>query len=176
MPEIRTSRRDEFDAVLALVGEAFTEEPAVVDLVRELAADASFLPQLSLVAEDAGELVGYVLFTRAHVGGPLDAPAIACLAPLAVRPSRQGAGVGSALVREGLERARAAGERAVVVLGDPDYYGRFGFGPAFAHGLTPPHPVEMPEAWMVLELQGDALAGAGGAVHFGDPLMDAKYW
>ena len=89
---------------------------------------------LSLVAVEAGDVVGHVLFSR------LRAPASAlALAPLAVRADRQRRGIGARLVEAGLDRAREEGWRAVVVLGDPAYYRRFGFRPEAMQGMASPY-------------------------------------
>lgn len=174
--QIRPTSPDELDAVLELLAEAFVDEPDVVDLVRDLAADESFIAELSVGAFDDDAIVGHVLFTRAFIETPDgDAPALS-LAPLGVVPSEQNRGVGSALVRAGLDACRARGERVVLVLGHPRYYPRFGFVPAIPLGIVPPHPVDIAEAWMVLELEPGALAGIEGAVRFGAPLQDPRYW
>lgn len=174
---VRPHSPAELPEVLGLVGAAFVEEPAVVELVRDLASDTCFLPALSLVAEDAGELVGYVLLTRAEIGEePTPGLPLLILAPLAVLPDRQRQGVGTRLVDEALSRARRLGEAAVLVLGDPAYYGRFGFKPASPLGIEPPHSVEYADAWMVLELAPGVLAGHTGVAKLGAPLDDPKYW
>jgi putative acetyltransferase len=100
------------------------------DLVERVVADGEQL--LELVAEKDGRIVGHVLFSRLLVdpdGQPFDAVS---LAPLAVDPDYQGQGVGSALVRRGHEILKERGERLAVVVGDPDYYGRFGYARAGA--------------------------------------------
>lgn len=137
------------------------------DLVEALRRSDAWLPDLSLVALDRHELVGYVLFTRARVDG---LPALG-LAPVAVEPSRQRQGVGDALVRAGLEVARAGGERVVVVIGHPSYYPRFGFVPAVPRGLTSVFaPGEHADAFMVLELTPGALTGVSGPVAYAAPF------
>jgi putative acetyltransferase len=84
---------------------------------------------------------------------------------MAVLPAQQGRGIGSALVRTGLERCRALGFRIVVVLGHPRYYPRFGFQPADAFGLSCEYD-SPPEAFMALEIEAGALTGLKGTVRY----------
>ena len=176
--EVRAQRADELGAVLALVADAFVEEPEVVGLVRDLEADPGFEPALSIVAERDGALVGHVLLTPAELEGEQGAaPArLLSLAPLGVAAAHQGRGVGSRLVKAALRAAAQREVAAVVVLGDPAYYARFGFVPALPLGILPPHPVAMEEAWMIIETVPGALAGHAGTVRFLAPLADPKYW
>ena len=95
-------------------------EAAIVDGLRNARALA-----ISLVAVDGGELVGHVVFSPVTIGG-VDLGWFG-LGPVAVRPNRQGSGIGQALVRAGLARLIALGAKGSVVLGEPEYYGRFGF-------------------------------------------------
>ena len=87
------------------------------------------------------------------------------LAPMAVAPARQRGGIGSALVRAGLERCREMGAAAVVVLGHPDFYPRFGFLPAARLGLSCEYDVPA-EAFMAMELEPNGLRGAAGIVSY----------
>lgn len=128
---IRRETPADVDAIRSVTEAAFgpryapdpAPEPGLVDQLR---ADAGWLPALSLVAEVEGEIVGHVVCTRGHVGGT---PALG-LGPLSVRPDRQRAGVGSALMHAVLGAADALGEPLVALLGDPALYRRFGFRPA----------------------------------------------
>ncbi|MEU2159743.1 bifunctional class I SAM-dependent methyltransferase/N-acetyltransferase [Streptomyces sp. NPDC019208] len=144
-------------AVHAVNAAAFpTEDEA--DLVDALRRDPSaWLPGLSWVAEAPdGSVAAYALLTRCLVGGE---PALA-LAPCATAPEHQGQGAGSAVIRAALDAARVRGERLVVVLGHPEYYPRFGFGPASRLGIRP--GFEVPdEAMMAMVLDGSPEAPQG---------------
>ena len=121
-------------------------------------------PQVSLVATDpSDQAIGYILFTPVEIRGGSDGESAMGLAPMAVLPERQRAGIGTALVEEGLAACAALGARVVVVLGHPDYYPRFGFLPADDFGLYYARPGPNP-AFMVCELQRGALHGRSGEV------------
>jgi putative acetyltransferase len=119
---------------------------------------------LSLVAASDQRVVGHILFTPVTIDPPA-ARRIAGLAPMAVRPEHQRSGIGSQLIRAGLEECRRSGYSAVVVLGHPEYYPRFGFLPAHTFGLTCEFP-SPPEAFMALELEPGTLGGIRGLVRY----------
>lgn len=113
---------------------------------------------LSLVAAtDDGRVVGTLRFWHVAAG---ETPAL-MLGPLAVEADAREGGIGGALVREGLARAKALGHRAVILVGDAPYYARFGFEAGVVEGLAMPGPVER-ERFLGLELEAGALAGASG--------------
>ena len=183
MTELRATRDTDLDDVCRVHRAAFGDEAEDIEaLVRDLLCDDACEPRLSLAAfeqEPAGaELVGHVLFTPARIEGAANAPNARILAPLAVSPRRQQAGLGSALVREGLRRLRAAGVELVFVYGDPRYYGRFGFRPASVHGLPAPNPIptEHADAWMVLALGDGVLGEVTGRVRCVSPLERPEHW
>ena len=105
-----------------------------------------------LVAEDDGEIIGHVLFSRMTAD---PAKAVAALGPLSAAPARQNQGIGSALAQSGIEACRAAGMDAVVVLGHPPYYPRFGFSREAAAKLNSPY-AHLP-AFMAMTLTPGAL-------------------
>jgi putative acetyltransferase len=120
-------------AVIREITVAAFARPAEARLVDELRESEVWLPALSMVAVES-EVIGHVLCTRGDVGG---APVLA-LGPLTVRPDRQRAGVGSALMHAVLGAGDALGEPLVALLGDPRYYGRFGFRLSGEYEITPP--------------------------------------
>lgn len=139
-------------------------EAILVDALRD-EGDALF----ALVAEAEGEIVGHILFSRLPIAmANGDEVVAAALAPLAVMPAWQRRGIGSALAREGLVRCRELGLPAVVVLGDPAYYTRFGFRPELARGLA--SPWSGPHL-MALELTPGGLAGGRGVPRYADAFL-----
>jgi putative acetyltransferase len=148
------------------------DEPAVRDVIldamRNVEADmvdqvrAHGKAVLSLVAVVDGDVVGHILFSPASFdAGTPELPSLG-LAPLAVKTAHQNRGIGSALVREGLEEARRRGYGSVLVLGHPTYYPRFGFRPCSDFGLHWASTLRHPEAFMAIELQPGALDGLAG--------------
>ncbi len=146
--DIRESRSTDLSLIEAIYPEAFPDEE-LRPLVRSLLRDGTAV--LSLVACVDGRVVGHVIFTPCGLENRTDA--VALLGPLAVLPSHHKQGVGSALVRAGHERLANAGVTAIYVLGDPAYYGRFGY--AAEDKVTPPYPLpaEWEGAWQALSLK-----------------------
>ena len=126
-----------------------------------------------MVAEEKGRLLGQVVFSRIAVeSGDSEIPVLA-LAPLAVLPAFQRLGIGSALVSAGLARSRELGHTRVVVLGEPVYYGRFGFVTASRFGLKCPFPAPE-EDFMAIELEPGAFAQVSGVVRYGHEFEDLE--
>jgi len=163
---IRDEDPGDLAAVRAVELAAFGQ-PGEADLVDALRGEPGVI---SLVAEVAGEVVGHLLLSPVRVEGETTSQALA-LGPMAVLPGHQGQGVGSALVDASLARARASGAPAVIVLGHPDYYPRFGFEPAEPHGLSCKWPVP-PGVYRVCELQQGWLEAQGGGVVRYHPAFD----
>lgn len=136
---------------------------AEADLVRALRSSAQ--PQLSLVAELGSEIVGHVFFSPVSIELGAQASPLAGLAPLAVASAAQGQGAGSALVRAGLEASLALGWQAVFLLGNPAYYGRFGFVLASPLGFHYENEA-FDTAFQVIELVRGTLAGRRGWVRY----------
>jgi len=153
-----TSSIDERAAIRA-VNEAAFEGAYEADLVDQLRGSEYAL--ISLVAELEERIVGYILFSRMWINTSSGRLSAVALAPVAVLPGHQHKGIGSLLIRRGLELLRGRGEEIVIVVGHPDYYPRFGFSSAKAKSLESPFPRE---AFMALELRLGVLDGIEGLV------------
>jgi putative acetyltransferase len=161
---VRAEQPRDRERVQAIQEAAFErpDEARLVDALRGAVA-----PLVSLVAEVDGRVLGHVLFSPVTIAGAPDAPACCGLGPVGVDPAVQGQGLGGALIREGLGRAREAGFAVCFVLGNPKYYGRFGFQPAAPRGFHY-HSEAYDLAFQVQELVPGALAGVSGYVRYAD--------
>jgi len=169
---IRAEEPADFAAIAEVNRLAFCGEGEAA-LVAKLRDWPGFIPELALVAVKGGKIVGHILISPVEIapeGGAARAVPVLSLAPMAVLPELQNRGIGSALVRRGLDEARRLGHRIVVVVGHPHYYPRFGFEPARPRGLEAPFPVP-DEAFLVLELVPGALRGVRGTVVY-PPAFD----
>ncbi|WP_295559227.1 N-acetyltransferase [uncultured Hyphomicrobium sp.] len=138
--------------------------PVEADLVERLRRDGDVAMALAAFENDA--LVGHVVFS------PMAAPFKALgLGPVAVTPKRQRSGIGSQLIRQGLATATDAGWDAIFVLGDPAYYGRFGFRADTAAGFECPYAGPY---LMALALSGNELPGRGGSVAYAPAFRDLE--
>lgn len=126
-------------------------------------ASDGYVPELSLVADDDGAVVGHVLTSRVGLDG--STRRLLQLGPIGVVPGHQGRGIGSALVRATLDAARRLGEPLVLLEGDPAYYGRFGFVRADELGLLPPPQTPYEWAFQVAVLDPDAELPQGRVVY-----------
>ena len=167
---IRVSEPTDVPLIEGLYPDAFPDED-LLPVVKELLQQSDGV--LSLVAIAGTNLVGNVIFTRCNIAGIPEEAFL--MAPLAVASSRQRQGIGSALVRAGLERLRRTGTNLVFVLGDPNYYGRFGFLPDVS--VAPPYalPQEWQDAWQSLTL-GEDTSPVRGQLLVPDPWRRPELW
>lgn len=152
--DIRPERADDKAVIRALTTQAFAGAPhsagTEAGIVDRLRADEALT--LSLVADDAGVIVGHVAFSPVSIG---DVDGWFGLGPVSVAPARQGQGIGAALIVEGLARLREHGANGCVLLGDPAYYARFGF----AHDPAIIYPGPPPEYFQALAFGDRRVAG-----------------
>lgn len=160
---IRPETPADHQAVRDVTAAAFggEDEVRLVDLIRR---SPHFVPELSLVAEHDGQVIGHVLFSHVMLAGDVDTEVLS-LAPLTVHPDHQNQGVGSALVHAGFAAVRQAGEDIVVLEGHPGYYPRFGFEPAVPLGIEKPDPRVPDEAFMVMFVNELARGTTGKLVY-----------
>ncbi len=154
---IRPAASADHPAIRAVVSAAFAtlaqSNGKEADIVEGVRGEGRVL--VELVAQDADEIVGHVLFSRMTCDLPM---LVAALGPVAAAPHRQSHGVGSALIRTGLEACQALGVQVVIVLGHPDYYPRFGFSADATAQIDSPYAGS--PAFMALALEAGALDAA----------------
>lgn len=146
---IRCENPLDYQAIAEVNIQAFEQENEA-HLVEQIRHSDRYIPELSLVAELDGAVVGHILFSYIDLVGE-ETLQVLGLAPLAVRPKLQRQGIGSALVRAGKLWADAMGEAIVIVLGHPQFYCRFGFKPSVCYGIESPFPVPE-DAFMIEQL------------------------
>ena len=161
--KIRPEIESDYQKIYKLHHLAFgqEDESKIVDKIR---LGENYIPELSLIMEIDNQIIGHILFSKIKIKGLKKFETLA-LAPMAVLPIFQRKGIGSQLVRAGLEIAKALGFDSIIVLGHKDYYPQFGFQPASHWNIK--CPFEVPdEVFMAIELQPDALVDKTGMVEY----------
>ncbi len=167
--KIRPEKSSEFPIIYDFVKLAFQtakvangNESNYVDKLRK---GNNYLPELALVAEEGGEIIGHIMLTKAFVTCEDSKFESLLLAPLSVALGHRNCGIGSKLVLSSFDLAKKLGYSAVFVVGDPDYYCRFGFMSSANFGIV--HVPEIPSQYvMVCELVTGVLVGFSGTVTF----------
>ena len=167
---IRETNDADLNDILYVEREAFNSNKEA-DLTKDMLADPSSKPLLSLMAYVEDQPVGHILFTKAYLSNSPNIT-VSFLAPLAVVPKFQKQGIGSALIRKGLELLSKSSVDLVFVVGHPDYYPRHGFTPAGKLGFDAfcPIPEKDANAWMVKELRPNIIGAVSGKVICCDAL------
>jgi putative acetyltransferase len=133
-------------------------------LVSAIRGSAEFIPDLSLVAELNGRIVGHLLLSKVKLQHGNDGKTVLALGPMSVVPSQSHRGIGSALIQAAIGRAKDMRYVAIIVAGQPDYYGRFEFQPASIWGLT--SNLRLPaDALTAMELVAGALKNGGQVIY-----------
>lgn len=158
---IRAEKDCDRDTVHAVNMSAF-ETRFEADLVDALRQQAQ--PVVSLVAEENGEVIGHIMFSPVFLSDHPNLKVMG-LAPMAVAPAHQRKGTGSAFVRAGLDQCTKLHFVAVVVLGHPEYYPRFGFSPSSQFDIDSEYDVPE-DVFMAMELQPEGLRGKTGIVRY----------
>lgn len=172
---IRSSSAQELEAIRSLHLNAFGEPegPVIVSLVEAMLIDKSAEPRFSFVVENAGDILGHVIFSTVKIDQHPEIRA-SILCPLGIAGNHQKQGLGTRLIAHGLTALKQQNVEIVFVLGDPAYYSRCGF--SAGHDISPPYELPYPEAWMATELAPGALANISGRVQCAESLMQREYW
>ena len=156
-------------AAINVVNISAFEGEAEAKLVSALRQSKSFIPELSLVADIDGRVVGHILLSRIHLKYSEKEVAMLALAPMAVVPSQSHRGIGSMLVRAAIAKATSMGERAIIVVGHPPFYAKFDFEGVGKWKMQ--HSLSVPtEAVQALELLKGTFKG-GGLINYSHSLL-----
>lgn len=147
------------------------KQPNEGKLVEKLRQTGKFIPELSLVAEYEHEIIGHILFYPILIRSNNETFDSLALVPVSVLPQYQRQGIGSQLVRAGLECAKQLGHTSVIVLGHPDYYPKFGFRPASIRSIKAPFDVP-DDVFLALPLTEGALDKVSGIVEYPQEFDD----
>jgi len=166
---IRQETPQDFAAIYALVKEGFktakVSNGKEQDFVNFLRASGNYIPELALLAEDAAKLIGHIMLTKTSIADGARKHELLLLAPITVALDHRMKGVGARLMAEVFGRAKNLGHRAVILVGDPAFYTKFGFKPAADFGIANTNGI--PNQYVLAcELTPDALRGANGAITF----------
>lgn len=170
---LRLEQPADFHAVEELTRDAFWEfsQPTCEHLIaHKLRQVPAFVPELDYVAESDGKIVGNVMYSKAKiVDGMNSEHVVITFGPLSVLPQCWNQGIGSALMRYTIKKAKLLGYRAIVFYGHPDYYPRFGFERSEIHNITTPDGRNF-DALMTMPLYDGALKGISGRF-YEDPVF-----
>jgi putative acetyltransferase len=157
MVNIRAAESRDRESIRDLHMQAFpqSENKIVARLALELMREESVPDTLSLVAEGGGEVLGHIAFSPLSVDEDKSWLGY-LLGPLAVRPEHQDRGIGTQLVKAGMEQLSRQGVHVVIVYGDPEYYTRFGFEADVAERYLPPYKLQYPFGWLAKVLHEGA--------------------
>lgn len=168
--KIRLERKDDWFKVEKLTRKAFWKEEDFLKkgigcdehyLAHLLRKSNFFVPELDFVVELNSQIIGNIIYTKAYVKNEQKQQEVLCFGPVSILPEFQNKGIGSDLIRYSIEKAKQLDYSAIIIYGHPNYYPRFGFVNAEKFDITTVDSKNFP-AFMVLELQKDALSSVSG--------------
>ncbi len=168
---IRNESKNDYDEIRKINDLAFGQENEG-KMIESLRKTSDYNASLSLVAEIKDKIIGHILFYPIKIKKAEGEYTVLSLAPLAVRPEYQNKGIGSKLVKKGLEIAKETNFDVIIVVGHPKYYPRFGFEPASNWEIK--LPIDAPnDVFLALELKDNALKNCNGKVEFPKEYYEA---
>ncbi|MFT3903669.1 MAG: N-acetyltransferase [Niabella sp.] len=166
---IRQESKEDLKDIFNLIKKAFEHEPLSDHkeqfLVERLRMSENFVPELSLVVETEGKVIGYILLTKIKIKNGKETFTSLALAPVAVLPEYQKRGIGTALIQYAHQQAMTLGFHSVVLLGHENYYPKFGYKKAGDFEIRLPFDVP-DENCMAVELKENALQNVSGVVEY----------
>jgi len=166
---IRREKPEEFSQIYDLVKVAFQTAKVAdgkeQDFVNQLRGSGNYIPELALIAEENGKLIGHIMLTKTCIVSSSTRFETLLLAPVSVVLEYRNRGIGSGLIKESFRLAKAMGYTSVMLVGDPAYYHRFGFKGAFNFGIKSRYNIP-DEYVMACELVPGALSGISGTADF----------
>ena len=167
--KLRQETQADHPAVAKVIEEAFQNiqfsDHKEQFLVEKLRNSNAFVPELSIIAERNGEIVGHILLTKIKIENVKNTFESLAMAPVSVKPKYQNQGIGGMLIRESHRKAKDLGFQSVILLGHADYYPKFGYEPTSKFGIE--LPFEAPdENCMAIELEENSLEGVSGKVSY----------
>ena len=165
---IRRETPEEFSQIYNLVKVAFQTAKVTdgdeQDFVNQLRSNGNYIPELALVAEENGKLIGHIMLTKTYIVNSSNKYETLLLAPISVALEYRNRAVGSNLIKESFKLAKEMGYTSVLLVGDPAYYHKFGFKAAVDFGIK--HKQNIPDEYvMACELVPDALSGISGTTN-----------
>jgi len=174
---IRLAQETDLDSILKVIETAFSDEEnkVIMNLVQELHKETTGPSIKSLVAEVDNQVIGYVSYSPIFLKSDSSISGY-ILAPLAVSLEHQKQGVGSNLIKSGIDLLTKDGVGVLLVYGDPAYYGRFGFKEEVGHVFVPPYPLQFPFGWTGMMLNNYDVPKPPIGFKCVVPLNKAKLW
>lgn len=143
------------------------------NLVNKLIAETPENDLHIFVAADENQLVGAIIFSRMPTKAESE---IFILAPVAVRTTYQGKGVGKSLIQYGVKELKERCAKILVTYGDPNFYSKVGFSPIDEKLISPPHKLSQPEGWLAQSLDGSVIDHSYGKSSCASAWNDPAYW
>ncbi len=159
--DCRLAQETDLVSIQKVIKTAFSyeENKVIMNLAQDLSTETTSLAIKSLVAEVDNQVIGYVTYSPIFLTSAFGISGY-ILAPLAVSPEHQKQGVGSNLIKWGIDMLTKEGAGVLLVYGDPAYYGRFGFREEVGRSFVPPYQLEHPFGWRGMMLNGTAVPDA----------------
>ena len=153
MITIRRAQETDLGSIQKVIETAFSDEEnkVIMNLAQELSKETTSPSIKSLIAEVDNQVIGYVSYSPIFLKSSFGISGY-ILAPLAVSPEHQKQGIGSNLIKSGIDMLTKEGVGVLLVYGDPDYYGRFGFKEEIGRLFVPPYPLKYPFGWTGMKL------------------------